>query len=190
MTSSAPTKRTVNLSVLFFMAFLAVIVLFLLQTRNQSKKNGALAQQVKTLVERGEDDDRERGKLLLELKTQGDKLEDLAHKQELDSKEIKAAARVAERAAVASEKASSFLVACFQPGGLCAKAAEENRRFIEGIGRQVVAQVGELKFIVTEIRPGVFEAKQAPPAEQAKPCVPIAQIGNIGVGEGVLCRTP
>lgn len=151
----------------------------------------------KALIEERRKNDQERTDLLLEvraqgevvkaqgvtIKAQGDKLEALATRQAEDSAEIK-------RASAASAQASAFLVACFRPGGACAKAAEESKRFIEGVGKQIVTQVGELKFIVTEVRPGVFEAKQAPPAEQAKPCVPVAELGNVGLLPGVICATP
>lgn len=100
------------------------------------------------------------------------------------------AARDAKAAAEASQRSAAFLEACFKPGGECAKAAERSRLFIEGVGREVVTQVGQLRFIVSEIRPGVFEAVPAPAGAPVEPCVPAVQLGNVGVAPGVICREP
>lgn len=99
-----------------------------------------------------------------------------------------AAAERSEEAARDAKVAAEFLTGCFTPTGRCTEAARRSQAFIEAQAREVVAQVGRLTFVVTEVRPGVFEAR--PAGNQPQGCDPVLRLGQTGVGQGVLCRMP
>lgn len=109
---------------------------------------------------------------------------------------------VSENAAAAAGAASEtvkILSECFQLKGTCGqlqkaqmqRQAAQLAGLEEQIKKNTATQLSQTRFIVTEIRKGVFEATPAPsPSATASPCQPAIGIGNVGVGTGVACVKP
>lgn len=104
------------------------------------------------------------------------------------------AANRAAEAATAAKAASEFLSSCFKTDGPCAKAGEENQRFIRAQLNTMLQTIQSFQFQVQgTIDSGTFTGTARPvvgPSASPQPCHDTIGVGNQAVLPGVLCTKP
>lgn len=185
MTIDVRQRRRDRLRAVIFYGLMLVLVFVVVSNQLQSKKNGRLAAQVKTLIEERKANDLERTNLLKEVKAQGNTIKAQADVIQAQGARIEALAlgqtAILEQVKVISQQVPN----CFTPQGDCTRVSAAAAQRTQAQLNDLAARIQQFQFVVSgTVNNGQFQGTAQPT------CQPVIGVGKVEVGGGVACARP